>query len=210
MATASTDKPLHDWLRNPNSWISLTAAAISGITFFLVYVDRGEIEVLLPHNIGIGISAEPGNLGILVPATFSNTGAPRSRRHIRHITGFIKSLDNAVPAEGTIEWTYEHRFVGRDEFFKLYPSLKDEGFRDYIVYVGRAIPFSLKGGDSVSKLLELERPIGSSISGPSRMQLDLVLHTESGDFKARSVYNCPKGLLPEGSAVWCHQEVDPN
>jgi len=206
MATSTNWQSVLEWLKNPSSLISLSAAVLSLITFFLVYVDKGEIEVLLPQNLGIGISADTGNMDILVSATYSNTGAPRTRRHILHITGIVQSLDKAAPIDGEYKWTYEQRFIGKDEYLKKYPDKKDEGHRDYLDYVSRAIPFTLKGGESTAKTIELERPQKTTSLLPSKLRINLVVHTDSGTYKSSSTYVCPSTPLSVGAATYCERE----
>src|SRR5208282_345117 len=201
---------IYEWLKNPSSWISLSAAIISAISFWLVYLDTGAIKVLLPHRIGIGISIGSWDLDILVPATFYNTGAPPTRRDIERITGRLHSLDKSVPLDGTVEWTYEDKFVGHDEFFRTYPTKKDTGDPDYVEYQGRATSFSLRGNESSTKIMELEMARTHIAVAPSEFQIEVILHTtERAEFKDTSTYECPKNKLTEpiGEATWCQAVV---
>jgi len=204
-AKANSGRSIYEWLKNPSSWISLSACIISLLTFFLVYADKGRIKILLPYSVGIGISSETNDLDIVVPATFSNTGAPRTMRHILLITGHVSSLDESVHLDnGPLWWTYENKFVGEEEFFRRYPTKKNDGDkRDYIVYEGRAIPFTLKGDESITKIMELEMPGTHPDVVPGEFKIELILHTESGNVRESKAYKCPHGNLQLGEATWC-------
>ncbi|ABQ25937.1 hypothetical protein [Geotalea uraniireducens] len=191
MATESNMQSLFQWLKNPSSILSLIATILSITTFIFVYVDKGKIEILLPHNLGIGITSNTKNFDILVSAAYSNTGAPRTRHHIQHITASIKSLGKTTPLDGEYKWTYEQRFVGADEYLSKHKERKDEGLRDYLDYVSRAVPFTLKGGESTAKTIELEGAKGTDLLLPSRLQLKLTVHANTGSYVASAIYVCP-------------------
>ena len=99
----------------------------------------------------------------------------------------------------------ERRFVGADEYLQKYKDKKDEGFADYMDYVGRAIPFTIKGGETMAKTLELQKEEGAAnvIPFPKQITLGVVVHTASGNFNADENYTCPQQKLPVGSVDYC-------
>ena len=64
MTDESTTRRTLDWLKNPSSILSILAAIISGATFFLLYVQDGNIELTLPQQIGIGIAQDTKKVGL--------------------------------------------------------------------------------------------------------------------------------------------------
>jgi hypothetical protein len=210
MATASNIQSFYQWLKNPSSILSLIASILSIITFIFVYVDKGKIEILLPHNLGIGISANTKNFDFLVSAAYSNTGAPRTRHHIQHITASIKSLGKATALDGKYNWTYEQRFVGADEYLSKHRDKKDEGLRDYLEYVSRAIPFTLKGGESTAKTIELEGAKSVDLLLPPRLQLELTVHANTGSYTTSAIYVCPNVSPVVEEVIYCEREEKSN
>jgi hypothetical protein len=160
MAIKNRSGSVFAWLlKNISGLISLGALLVSVGTFIMVYAWPGKLEVLLPRSIAFGTDPSTQKVIALVPATFSNTGAPRTMRHIRYISCNVYSLDPNVKLEGRAGWLYERKCVGWSEYLKRYPNEKtslDKGQTDFLNYEGRAVPFTVSGGASVTKVLELE------------------------------------------------------
>lgn len=172
------------WLKEPSSWLALVATCISISTFFLVYAFEGELRVILPDRVGIGL--DNGYLTTIVPITFTNTGAPRTVRHVRQVKALVepKVTTNTKNPSITMFSLQEKKFVGNDEYLKMFPEKETEyadckehensecleksqnksdceilaedkcRHDDQAVYVSRPVPFPLFGEDSAAKVYQ--------------------------------------------------------
>jgi len=146
------------WIKEPSSWLALAATFVAVATFFLVYADPGELKLILPDRVGLQYGGSDRKVSMLLPLTFTNTGAPGTWRHILSVTAVL-SPEERVP-EGTqnltLAWEFERAFIDKREWLNKYPK-EDQRTEDYAAYVGRAFPFSLAGGASRSKLFEMHQ-----------------------------------------------------
>jgi hypothetical protein len=208
-------RPLVSWLTQPSSWIalvgvatSLAAAFVSGLTFYLVYADPGALQLVLPDRLGIKYVKRHDVVEMLVPLTFTNTGAPRTRRYVVRVTASLSP--NAPPPPGTrnptLEWEYELKFIGWREWLKKYPDFRerDRPPEDYVDYVGRAFAFPLAGGASDSKVLHMVQFEGS-LSGRTIDDFTLVIVAleDRGRVEARRRYACPADVYSGQIFTWC-------
>ena len=143
---STTAQTVSSWLYQPSSWISLVAALISVTTFFLVYAYRGEVRVIIPDRIGVALTS--GDLSVLMPLTLTNTGAPRTARHIVRISATLEGIAplQGSPATINVRWRMELKYAKSNDTNYMH---------DKLVYVNRAIPFALFGGTSTQRVFEL-------------------------------------------------------
>lgn len=110
----------HRWLRRPESWIALSAATLSLLTFFLTYAYPGKLEIVLPDRLGLLCSpmaqgaARPSAAGaepvaevlpravtdLLIPVTFIHSGAERTRWNVRRIHATFTPVRSEPTAGG--------------------------------------------------------------------------------------------------------------
>ncbi|HEV2884643.1 MAG TPA: hypothetical protein VGW36_07280 [Pyrinomonadaceae bacterium] len=196
------DKSFFSWLKQPASWIAIVAAITSFISFYLVYADPGELDLVLPDRVGIYHNLENDGLELLLPITFTNTGAPRTQRHIIRVTAEL--TPSQPPASGnsnpTFAWEYEKAIIGKLEWKKKYNE--DITTPDNVDYVGRAFAFALYGGESKAKLLNMLQ-VGGKLGGRSlsdfRLKVDAA--TDRGVISTTRRYGCV-GREPQGF-TWC-------
>jgi hypothetical protein len=211
---------VREWFRQPSSWLAIVSAivAVAGATFsfatwYFLNLYEGKVAVLLPYGrsaVGIGISNESRDLTFILPLTLSNTGAKGTRHFVRYITAIVRSEDEAAPFSGTAEWTYEDKLVARAEYLKEFPKVFDTRQHDYVVYVGRAMPFFLGGGESTTKITELDLADTHPKTIPSAFSLSLVLHTDKGDVLAPpSMYQCRKEAFKTDQIEYCRSVGEP-
>ena len=131
---------------------------------------------------------------------------------MHNITATITSQADSQLLDGEYSWIYERRFVGSSEWLKKYPEKEDEGHRDYLEYVSRAVPFTIKGGESIAKLIELEGNIIEAPKFPIVFQLILRAHSEKGVYSATARYAClrsPFSLEPPLTVIVMSQPKRP-
>lgn len=170
------------WFKQPSSWLSIIATLISLITFFIVYEYKGKLIVTLPDRIGV---CATGDLSIIVPLSITNTGAPRTVRHIIRITAIMEDIaplkDN--PTKVSVRWRMETKFVPRPGYSHL---------DDSIGYVNRVVPFAVHGGTSLEKVFNLIQ-IGRGFEKKfiDSFTIKVKIETDNGTFYSRkSYYNC--------------------
>ncbi len=192
------------WIREPASWLALAAASVSVATFILVYAYPGELRVVPPDRVGLHYLGSDRRLEMLLPLTFTNTGAPRTWRHVLRVTAVL-ATDGRRP-EGTrdpaLAWEYEDAFVGKREWLAKNPGA-DQGTVDYLTYVGRALPFSLAGGVSQAKLYRLLQYDGTP-SGKALEKFTLVISVlqEDGRVEVARKYACREEVTDD-RFTWC-------
>jgi hypothetical protein len=203
MAEKKSSKSLHgfwEWLQQPNSWLSLSAAILSIITFYLVQANPGTLEVVLPANVGLRLRGD--GLELLVPMTLTNTGAPRNHRHVITMVAFLQQKEKpVVPLRWESEWT----FLGYLEFNRKYPGHKEGEHQDYIDYVSRAVPFVLVGGQSLTKLIKFTSRAGVINNNRSnRFELKVVVKTEHKEFAQTATFMCAAEISQQ-RFDWCER-----
>jgi hypothetical protein len=194
------------WSRDPTSWLSVIATLVSIITFVLVYAWPGELKVVLP--VQVGLKTEGGQLKLLLPVTFTNTGAPSIRRHIVTLRAELHDREQPHIQPVVLRWESEWRFVGVLEFNKKYLDQADPGVEDYIEYVSRAVPFAIAGGQSTSKVMFLkQRPGAVGDSGFRSFELNVIAKTEGKQFTQAARFNC-KTKAQSARFDWCQKEEE--
>jgi len=195
------------WIKQPGSWLSVVAATISISTFYLVYAKKGEVQVIMPDKVGVSLSN--GSALLLIPLTFTNTGAPRSVNHVTHVTATLRNLDPHMVAgnEVDLHWRFELTTTGKFQYFLKYPEKKVEekkrtgkGIRtdDFVDYVGRTFPFALYGGTSVNKLFDFVQNTGVFQTSLRSFELEVRAETDSKAFSSQVVkYVCEGEELGE-------------
>lgn len=195
------------WFKQPSSWLSLAAAVVSVSTFFLVYANPGRLQIILPEEVGLAFNRD-STLTLYVPVTLSNSGAPRTSRHV---VKMVAVVEDASPADGvsghhTLWWRFEHVFVGKDAYLLKYPDKAGVGTRDYLDYRGRTFPFAISGGMSIGKIVEFYQPSGKADSSVNGFGLTLTVHTTDSSTKASGWYSCGADPLPTKTIQWCQRE----
>jgi hypothetical protein len=198
------------WIKEPSSWLALTASIISIATFFLVYADHGTVDLILPDRVGMKYDALSDTAEMLLPLTFTNTGAPRTQRHVLRVTALVSPAQS--PAAGNTDpafaWEYEKVFIGKLEWEKRYPDWfdkypEDRNNADFVDYLGRALAFSLHGGESKSKLFNMLQSNGK-LSGRSLSDFALTVEAllEDSNKKVAGKYSCI-GPVVNTTFKWC-------
>ena len=197
-----------DWLKNPSSWLSVIAAVISVATFVLVHADPGDIKVVLPDN--VGVKHVDGELLLLVPVTLTNTGAPRTVRHISSMTAHLNEdrKDRGNANTVALRWRTIFTLLGRAEYALKYriedkSSLKDQDFLDYD---SRANPFALYGGNSTQKTVEFRSRKGA-FPGKTIASFTLTVVGATNDGREfpsiATYYHCENIVLGGESFQYC-------
>jgi hypothetical protein len=179
---------LMPWIKQPGSWLSVVAAIISVSTFYLVYAKKGEVRVIMPDKVGVSLSN--GSALLLIPVTFTNTGAPRTVNHVTHVTATLRKLDPQEVAgnEVGLHWRFELKTIGKFQYLQTYPDRKDEEKNkkgdvanndDYVDYVSRTFPFALYGGTSVNKLFDFVQDAGVFQRSLRSFELEVRAETDS-------------------------------
>ena len=192
------------WLKQPNSLVALSAAIVSLSTFFLVYENPGKLKVVLPVEVGLKLRGE--KLELIVPLTLTNTGAPRTSRHVVTLLAELRPQSDQRAEPLVLQWRSEWKFVGYLEFNKRYPGKGEPGVEDYIEYVSRAAPFAVVGGQSISKVVVFEQKGGAvdnKVLGEFR--LNVTAQTENGRFKQAAAFSCGMKKIGGGVFDWCER-----
>ena len=196
------------WLKQPASWLSLSAALLSAVTFFLVHVNRGSLTVLLPDR--VGVAYDSGGLAVVIPMVFTNTGAARTHRHVVEAAADLvftarESEQRSVP----LRWRYEVRFVSHLEFQRLYPDHPEAkaDVKDHAAYDNQALPFHLAGGTSLAKVYRFEQlhQTPASVAGMEAFEIRVTTRTEAETLVVAGTYRCPAAL--NDKYWWCMREA---
>jgi hypothetical protein len=102
-------------------------------TYFLVWGYSGELKVVLPDRVGLEYETmpdgqpSPDRLKMLLPITFTNTGASHTRRHIINVSASLLPADPPPPPSKNpiFTWEWEIRFISTDEWLLKHRG-KDE------------------------------------------------------------------------------------
>ena len=204
------------WWREPSSWVAMIGAAISIGTFVLVQANPGSLVVVVPDRVSIrlpapvapqqggtgGSSEADDTLSLLLPLTLTNTGAPRTWKHVTRVLATLTPSRPEQPG-GPVDlvWEFEHRFVGEHQFRKEHPDVP-VGNADYLAYDGRALPFALKGGDTTTKLFELQaRRSEGHLSSLATFDLAVAVETSRGRKLKSRRFHCR--ALSSRDFQWC-------
>lgn len=182
------------WFKQPASVLSLVAAVTSLLTWFWVYANKGEIRIIPPDRVGIALAG--GDLSLIIPLIFTNTGAPRTNQLIRRVTVELDGITpiKQPPISLRLRWRLEVKYIKAKE---------DDFLHDRLDYVNRAVPFAVVGGTSTPKLFEF---IQVDTGFPKRyvdgFRLTIKTFTESRTFSSATVYyDCRHHDLGADSSV---------
>lgn len=182
-----------NWFRQPGSWLSIFAIIISLITFYILNISKGTLEVQLPEDVGIKLNID-STVDVLVPVVFYNTGSPKSQRVV---TSINSTLTDNINQKISLFWTDTQEFIGAAEFESKYPDKVSPGVKDYIIYKSRSVPFIVPGGDSDFKILHLvPEKLKITIKEFSSFELTLVVKTNDENFTVKASYSGNINLSP--------------
>jgi hypothetical protein len=180
-----------DWLKQPASLLSLTAAVISVSTFVLVYANPGRLEVYLPDQVAVGLNR--GQQRLLIPLTLTNTGAARTHRHIIRITALISpGAGDSSSVTIPFSWLYEVQLLHAEQFrLKYGTNVKvDTGLVDVVDYVNRALALHFPGGSSQLRTYEFVQSDTTRVfTVPSTFELRLNVVTVKGSVSVAARYH---------------------
>jgi hypothetical protein len=180
------NKKKFSWLKEPSPWtsivsvvISIVAVVISMATFFIVYVYRGTVRVIIPNQVGVTLTdynkddLTKGDLSLVVPISLTNYGSPRTVRTVIKITLELSEIEpvDVEPVSISARWRTEFNYIGPKQYYKKYfqvlnhynklPSQNKVNknkllffLHDRLDYNGRVAPFSIYGGQTKMKVLE--------------------------------------------------------
>jgi len=199
------------WIKQPNSWLSVIAAIISLSTFYLVYTRKGEVKIIMPDKVGVSLSN--GNALLLVPLTFTNTGAPRTVNYVIHVAATMRNIDPHEISDRSVDlhWRLELTTVDKWRWLEKNPEQKvDREYwaekYDVVQYVGRALPFALYGGTSATKLFDFIQDRGSFQQSLRSFEIVARAETPSGAVSSKMVkYVCENAQLDK-DYTYCNQE----
>lgn len=112
-------------------WLPVVAAVVAAIisisTFYLVYAQKGEVQIIMPDKVGVS-RLSGGSALLLIPLIFTNSGAPRSVNHVTHVTATLRNLDPNQTAGNQVDlhWRYELTTTGKLQYLQKYPAMKNE------------------------------------------------------------------------------------
>jgi hypothetical protein len=191
------------WLKEPPSWLALSAAVVSISTFFLVYANPGKLQVVLPVDVGLRLAGS--NLELLASVTLTNTGAPRTRRHVVTLLAELRPQEQPDIQPVALRWESEWAFIGYLEFNKKYPGQGVPAVEDYIEYVSRAAPFAVAGSESITKVMRFRQRSGSTEKRfVGSFQLRVIARTENKEFTQTAVFRCA-AEIGEAKYDWCEK-----
>ena len=194
---------LRKWLREPNSWLSVSAAVLSIITFFLVQANPGKLQVVLPVDVGLHLEGD--NVELISAITLTNTGAPRTRRHVVTVLVELRPQEQSRDLPVTLRWESEWAFVGYLEFNRKYPdeAKREPKSDDYLDNMSRATPFAVNGGQSITKLMKFtNRELSVDKQLFKDFKLKFLIKTESKEFTQTALFRCGKEIGQE-RFTWC-------
>jgi hypothetical protein len=194
-----------DWLKQPASLLSLTAAIISVSTFVLVYANPGRLEVYLPDEVAVGLNR--GRDRLLIPLSLTNTGAARTHRQIIRITAqIIPDVGDASSVTIPFSWAYEVQLMHAEQFrLKYGPKAPvDTGLVDVVDYVNRALALHMPGSSSQLRTYEfVQSDTTPVLTVPSTFELRLNVVTVRGTVSVAARYHgC--GRL-SANYCWCER-----
>ncbi len=181
------------WIKHPASWVTLAGSAVAIVGLFLTQLNPGKLVPVLAQEIGIHVASAEPNADLYIPVTFASTSAQRITRHVLSTTATLEVLEGGHWVQrGEFIATLEYKFVGSD----------DESFTDVPKYVNRAVPFHVRGGTSVPKVLLFTQVDTATFRGSPTVLLTVVVETLDGcSVTASRQYSCP--TLSELEIVWC-------
>lgn len=194
------------WIKNPASWIAVASLLVSLITFYIINLRSGDIQVKLTDEISIRIYQKDGkdSFSLLIPAVFRHTGAPSGRQLITNIGATLRmqSDDGTANQQISCQWKSLYRFVGKYSFEKQYPERAQEYAEDYIEYESRKLPFNLSGGDVVLKVLGLEPDPDASVAiVPANIELCIEVATEGTSLRScKGRYRLSKKIIEKAKS----------
>jgi hypothetical protein len=202
------DGEIRKFFKQPASWFSLIAAILSiiaaitsFITFWVVQADPGTLKAFLPDRVGLRLF-DDGTLQMIVPITITNTGAPRTHRHVTRISALVHAITSNNPQSSDVRllWSDEDEFLSPEEYKEKHKDAKI-GQKDYVDYVTRAFPFHLAGNASQTRIYSVDQKSGRFPRRTDRFDLTVFLETDSGRFSYKAVYKTPP-YLNNSSFEW--------
>ncbi len=177
-----------NWIKRPDSWLSVSAAGISLITFYLVYLSGGRVQI---ETAEVGLRVSP-NVSLLMPVVFYQTGPPQKQSVVKTVTARLLHAGPGPKSEGIdLEWDHSNQFISKEDYEIRYPKAEKEQAKDYVVYEARAYPFILFGRNSATKILALEPPAPAQyemFGVPPMIDVSVVVETTAGNIVATSKY----------------------
>jgi hypothetical protein len=144
------------WTGFVSMTISLFAFMVSGMTFYLLYLDRGTIEVSLNNTMAVYFE-DGAPWTFTVYAILYNTGSPHKTIAIEDVK---LKLDLNRENEILATWSETMELLPETEYVRLYGRKRlpeaHYGYPDYFVTTtSKPLPFTLPGRESVSKWFRL-------------------------------------------------------
>jgi hypothetical protein len=204
-------KGLLAWLRKPESWLSIAAVGISAFTFYVVYENPGDLRVFIADEVGLGLKRD-STLFLVLPLTIINTGAGRKSRVVEGISSTI--TEQATPGGSLsypVSWRVEFTFVGKNQYLQKYPAKvsepSDPRVSDYLDYNGRAMPFTIAGGSSSSKILGLYQDGGKFAGQLHEFTLKVRLRVRGETVESQAQFDCGERTLDAETTHYCRRKV---
>ncbi len=204
-------KALLAWIRKPESWLSIAAAAISIFTFYVVYAKSGDLEIYLADEVGLGVRRD-SKLFFVLPITMVNTGASARSRVVEGISAIVTK--RSVPSDSpsySARWREEYTFVGKDQYLQKYPKkvtgATEPRFHDYLDYNGRAVPFPVQGGSSVSKVLGLVQEEGDFAGSLREFTVKLLVRAGREAFESEAQFDCGERPIEVDVTHYCRRKI---
>jgi len=203
------------WIRQPPSWLSVIALTLSLLTAYQVSLKPGQLQIIMPDKVGVALS-KYGYAQLLLPVTFTNTGATQNIKHVTHISATMRRIDpHLIPDnEVAFHWRFELKTKSRSgcaccEATEERKSEKSMSLlNDAVEVESRTFPFAVDGGKSIGKLLDMPQEKWAFQAHLNSFELVVYARTSSGVFSSQPVrYVCTdesRDLKPDFG--YCDQE----
>src|SRR6266705_410799 len=209
---------LRVWIRKPESWLSIAGAAlglvgvaISSIIFYLGYAKPGDLEVYLAEEVGLSLLHE-SRLSLGLPVTLVNTVATAKSRVVEGISAIVTK--RSVPSDSpsySARWSWEYTFVGKGQYLQRYPTKAAEVMNlpphDFLDNNGRALPFTVQGGSSISKVLGLVQEEGNFAGTLGEFTVKLRVRAGREAFESEAKFNCGERPIEEKVIHYCRRKI---
>jgi hypothetical protein len=204
-------KALVEWLRKPESWLSVAALVISGLTFYFLYAKPGDLQIFIADEVGLRLQGD-STLFLVLPVTMVNTGAAKKARVVQGISSIMtKQPAGADNISYAARWRVEYTFLGKDQYLQKYPTKASEAvdprIADFLDYNGRAVPFTIPGGSSTSKVLGLQQE-GGRFAGTLR-EFTIRLRVRAGPetFESEAQFDCGGRTIEAAVTNYCRRKT---